>query len=155
MRSNDYTLILASYYPKNTCRTRDFCERFMRCEKIVVRNSPNVLLSDFNQDWIKIPGSNDAGEFSAWQEGLNWSLENSQKPRYGYIFVNDTVNSHRKFSSIRFYFFKRCITQYPQHAVGFTDELPEGEPFSIHGPIRSLVDEHLLLLSKSRGYPKS
>lgn len=133
MRSGDYTLILASYYPKNTERTKAFCQQFLNCKKIVVYNSSDVRLSDFDNSWTALRGSNHAGEFSAWQEGLDWSLENSQKPKHGYIFVNDTVNSHRKFTRIRFHFLKSCIKQNTKHAVGFTDELHERETFSIYG----------------------
>lgn len=133
MRTCDYTLILTSYYLKNTTRTREFCERFKNCTKIVVCNSAEVKPSDFGDSWIVLKGSNDAGEFSAWQEGLNWSLRNIEEPRHGYIFVNDTVNSHRQFSFVRLHYFKKFMLKYRNHAVGFTDTLNRGEQFSIHG----------------------
>lgn len=133
MRTSDYTLILASYYPKNRVRTIKFCEQFENCTKIVVCNSSEIDLADFGDSWITLHGSNTAGEFSAWQEGLEFSLSKLNKPKHGYIFLNDTVNSHRNFSFIRLNFFKKHIIKYKDQAVGFTDTINNGETFSIHG----------------------
>ena len=123
MSSRMSCVILVSYTHDNTVQALRFF-RFLRAgKKILVLNEPGLKDSPsvgrLSSGWHVVDGTNSAGEFSGWQEGINCL---SDKQFYGlYILANDTVCAHRRFTPLRLFLFAMAAAIKPDKVIGFID----------------------------------
>lgn len=115
-------IILAAYRLDSLTSALGFIGRsFSRREgerRILVLNDARLVdgITTLARDWEILLGSNELGEFSAWQEGLE-RLGHSQQT---VLFANDTINNHRHFTWLRVAALRRCMkTAKGRVFVGF------------------------------------
>lgn len=100
-----------------------FCERFFARvlirNRILVVNQPELQsIAKAYLGWNLIVGTNNLGEFSGWQQGLDLLPDENRSD--GVIFANDTISTHRYFSVARRRAFLRSLHEAPTNAfVGF------------------------------------
>lgn len=132
-------LVLVGYRASDTVAALRFCNRAANSmplgHRVLVLNDACLLQNSEiraqQAEWAIIPGSNAQMEFSGWQEGLRW-LQQRRKGRRSVLLVNDTVTTHRHFSRFRWLAFRRALAKVRGAVViGFTDRLPNQEPFSV------------------------
>jgi hypothetical protein len=116
-------LVLAGFTAEKTEAALRFCERALvklpLGRRLLVMNSQEEVCLPATH-WRRLDGSNEFGEFSAWQEGLDALGHDDDVP---VIFLNDTIAFHRRFSNWRSWAFihearhadARCV-------VGFVDD---------------------------------
>lgn len=124
-----FDLILVAYRKVDTERSIEFCDRafgsrLVRRRILVLNNEALAAVADANAPrWERVNGSNALGEFSGWQEGLAWR-NSAHKAPAGVIFVNDSVVTHRHFTSARRRALVASIETAPRAAlVGFRDQV--------------------------------
>ena len=116
-------LLLVSYNYIDTLRSLQFLNLLNCSKRILIVNNHSIFkeiqMHDLALDWILILGSNKSAEFSAWQEGLDYLIDKEDFARF--VFCNDTVCTHRKFSIVRYFCFSLSCLQNPNSATGFTN----------------------------------
>jgi hypothetical protein len=119
-------IILVGYRAKDTAAALRFCERgFSQVvgRRVLVLNRPNPHGEDTAKSlgWGVIAGSNRLGEFSGWQEGLALTAQHPATT----LFLNDTVSTHRRFTSARKLAFLKAVRSANERAaiVGFSDRI--------------------------------
>jgi hypothetical protein len=121
-RKNRTTIILVAYDELRVQSSIRYLDRFSASKRIVVVNNKKLLnvseLINSKNSWEIIEGSNDAGEFSGWQEALEYLDATGRYEQY--IFANDTVVSHRMFSWIRHLAFEYQLSKKTP-CFGFCD----------------------------------
>lgn len=124
-----FDLILVGYRKVDTERSIEFCDRafgpkLVRRRILVFNNDVLAAVAEANAPrWERVDGSNALGEFSGWQEGLAWR-DLADKAPAGVIFVNDSVVTHRHFTSARRLALVASIKSAPPAAlVGFRDQV--------------------------------
>ena len=148
-------LLLVGYTPDQTRAALDFCNRMFfwipRRQRIMTANCSTLLgdgaIGRRLRGWQVTVGSNRQHEFSGWQEGLD-VLRAELGDGFGAILVNDTVNTHRRFSLPRSAAFLASVRRPPAVGLtGFSSGLEGGVPFAIDGQIaRRWVSSYLLFL---------
>ena len=113
--------ILVGYTLENVFKATAIIDEIGTSIKILVVNNPTILnslrLDNRLTNWIILSGSNINAEFSGWQEGLNYILEESLEHDC-IIFANDTVNIHRCFTKLRLLLFCHQIARHRNAYVG-------------------------------------
>lgn len=126
-------IILVGYSQERTRRALAFCEMTFRNvairHRILVFNNAAESAPETPAGWFMFHGSNDLGEFSGWQEGID-HLRGREHPA-GVILVNDTVGAYRHLSVFRRWAFVREVEtiapRAPGGIVGFLDDA-DGAP---------------------------
>jgi len=87
----------------------------------------NLGLSD---KWLLLKGSNSNCDFSGFQEGLD--MLNNRNLRYSqYVFCNDTVLAHRRFTYLRYVLFRMSIKFCQSGVIGFYNSF--GRSYALSG----------------------
>ncbi|MDP9044490.1 MAG: hypothetical protein M3O01_06755 [Pseudomonadota bacterium] len=142
-------LILATYRPGDLTASLAFCNRHFparrHARRILLVNNPELLpaAKAIAGRWEVVAGSNDFGEFSAWQEGLD-HLGGDRGP---VMFANDTVNTHRHFTWFRVAALRRAIAAAQGASiVGFCDKL-DGDLRIAGMPVPAWVSTYCFFLT--------
>lgn len=122
-------LILAAYRASDLVSALTFLDRHfprsVAARRVCVVNDPELVGPARQRaiGWDVVPGSNEFGEFSAWQEGLDHlGADAIDRP---VLFANDTVDTHRHFSWWRVAALQRSMARAGDPAiVGFFDAVP-------------------------------
>ena len=113
--------ILVGYTLENVFKASTIIEEIGTSLNILVVNNISILdnleLADRLNGWIILLGSNANGEFSAWQEGLNY-IQNKGLDYEKIIFATDTVNVHRCFTKFRLLLFCLQIARNRNAYIG-------------------------------------
>lgn len=127
----DIALILTVFNPLDSIITYEYCSELiahfqhkgMRCAGIIVNNQSNKQIAMRRlEKWWAIPGSNSLGEFSGYQEGLEWLVERASFTRESKIlFANDTLASHRNFHRGSTHIIAQSILQQTGGILGFVE----------------------------------
>lgn len=124
--------VLVCYYPKYKKRAiHDFLDILknisLNYNLLVVNNNENINnTSDdcFSYINYEINGSNNAWEFSAWDEGVEYLRENKLISEEDIIiFANDTFCHHRIFTFYNKWIFSRAFNKLASHDKLFVGEL--------------------------------
>jgi hypothetical protein len=121
-----FFIVLVGYTPSKSVRAANLCNRLSlilrlqgyRTEKIFIDNSASREFCP-SYGWETKAGSNSFAEFSGYQEGLD-----RIRARYKLavsdvcLFVNDTINSHRKLSILREIHLARMLIELPKYSFG-------------------------------------
>ena len=131
--------------------------------RVLVVNQPDLFATLKNNvpNWELVQGTNEFGEFSAWQEGLAYLARSVDGQ--GILFANDTIDTHRHFSVWRAEALRRAIDGAgPSALVGFRDSIDgdlrvAGMP--LHGWVSTycffLTGDALRRLQRRLLYPES
>ena len=150
--------ILVVYTLENVSKSIAIIEEIGTSSKILVVNNTSILnslRSDIRlRDWIILSGSNSNAEFSGWQEGLNYILEQSLVHDC-IIFANDTVNVHRCFTKFRLLLFCYQIARNSNAYIGTLLNIQNRKFFFLDGtqnenkfPINNYISTYLFSLDK-------
>lgn len=121
-----FFIVLVGYTQSKSVRAVNLCNRLglilglqgYKTEKIFIENSSS---KDFppRRGWETLAGSNSFAEFSGYQEGLNQIRERHVFAASDVcLFVNDTINSHRRFSMLREFHLARMLIMLPKDSFG-------------------------------------
>jgi hypothetical protein len=124
-----FDLVLVGYRPMDTRKSVAFCDRafgakLVRRRILVLNNEAlTATASAFTPRWELVGGSNGLAEFSGWQEGLT-VRDAAERAPAGVIFVNDSVVTHRHFTSARRLALVGSVSHAPTAAlVAFRDQV--------------------------------
>jgi hypothetical protein len=150
-----FFVVLVGYTPSKSARAANLCNRLSLilrlrgCEtkKIFIDNSSVQEFSP-SLGWETLAGSNSFAEFSGYQEGLNYIRETYTLSASDVcLFVNDTINSHRKFSLLREFHLARMLINLPKYSFGGYIESCDWAGFSICSrPITEWVSTYAFAL---------
>jgi hypothetical protein len=121
-----FFVVLVGYTLSKSERATNLCNRLglilrlqgYKMEKIFIDNSSSKEFSP-SYGWETVLGSNSFAEFSGYQEGLNYIRETYTLAATDVcLFVNDTINSHRKFSILREFHLARMLISLPKYSFG-------------------------------------
>ena len=124
-----FDLVLVGYRPADTEKAIAFCNRAFGTDlvhrRVLVLNNDLLATSAKARasGWEVIQGSNVLAEFSGWQEG--WAAcDRARVSPGGVIFVNDSVVTHRHFTTARRLALVRSIRNASGATlVGFRDRV--------------------------------
>ena len=104
-------IILVAYDQRRVGAAIRYLHRISASKRLIVVNNKELFgsgaLDSYQGGWEQIQGSNSAAEFSGWQEGLTYLDQNETYDLY--IFANDTVVTHRRYTWIRHFAFQYQI----------------------------------------------
>lgn len=145
-------IVLVGYSREHTERALRQCnDAFGRLpvrRRMLVLNSAICLSAAATAGWQTMRGSNDFGEFSGWQEGID--SFRSPDGSTSVLFANDTLGARRHLSLFRRWALRSEVrSASAASAVGFTDDahdLPAG--MSILGlPLNGWMSTYCFLLT--------
>ena len=150
--------ILVVYTLENVSKSIAIIEEIGTSSKILVVNNTSILNSIRSDirltNWIILSGSNSNAEFSGWQEGLNYILEQSLDHDC-IIFANDTVNVHRCFTKFRLLLFCHQIARNSNAYIGTLLNIQNRKFFFLEGSqnenkslIKNYISTYLFSLDK-------
>jgi hypothetical protein len=128
--------IIACYYPAYFEQAIKNLERLLTSIKpefqIIVINNNDQPIKHKGLNVVK--GSNQCWEFSAWDEGIEFMTNNySDFTQSTFVFLNDTFFTHRVFTFLDFYLFKKSIQKVVLKKCDFSGEVNSfGETFYVN-----------------------
>lgn len=141
-----FFIVLVGYTPSKSVRAANLCNRLSlilrlqgyKTEKIFIDNSASREFYP-SYGWETMVGSNSFAEFSGYQEGLDRiRARHLLAASDVFLFVNDTINSHRKFGILREFHLTRMLIGLPKHSFGGYIESSGWTGFSIRS--RSITE---------------
>lgn len=134
--SSSCDVVLVGYRAADTRAALGLCHRLFgparEGRRLLVLNREGLAPEVQPQaaGWQLVAGSNRHAEFSGWQEGLDL-LAGSLGNKAAVVFVNDSVSTHRHFTSARGHAFLRTLeATVGRELVGFQDR-PERSTISV------------------------
>jgi hypothetical protein len=142
-------ILLVAFDELRLASSIDYLNRFPADERLIILNKASLQASTVLQNtakrWQIILGSNSSGEFSGWQEGLDHLDRQGRFDRY--IFANDTVVSHRKYTWVRHLAFQHELSRRSS-CFGFTNSVKS--TFYIENmPLKRWISTYLFCFNNS------
>ena len=126
--------ILAGYTLRYIIKAKTIIEEVGTTKKLLVINNRDILekvrMDKRFEMWTILEGSNSNGEYSAWQEALNYIIKNNIEYDK-VIFANDTVNVHRCFTKMRLLLFCYRIVNSKNAYIGSFVRLRKNKRFML------------------------
>lgn len=123
MQASKAVAIMVCYYPDYKAKSKEVICRLMQSlysdyQLVIVNNNKDMSIGDRHGNTLEIRGSNRGGEFSAWDEGYRYVLENiKMKSDDVVIFANDTFCHHSPFTWLNKMIFKYYLSRLSQNQI--------------------------------------
>lgn len=110
---NQYYILLC-YYPEYFKKAlglyRKMLKAFPELQLFIIDNSVEKVICKEHPNLMILEGDNTLGEFSGWQKAIDQIMLNKLvNSNDTFIFANDTANTHRCFTFIDHWLFRRAI----------------------------------------------